>query len=221
MGAQFDAKELIFKNYHRYVVASDPLTIAIIWLAHRSHEPPNSTATYFDPLVLTFSNPDGRQCLRSVNLNRSHQRYVGYPGLPGFVVLHEDIPRVLLTECSPKTLSGRWKVELILNEKPLVASFSVVGDNFLPTIWTPVSACVGHLAELDEVIVKSAKRPKVLSSCSKQLPLSWCFEEVWSTLFPDTKSMLGEFDAALGSFRRSQHPIKMVNSSPHIFSIPI
>ncbi|VDD82130.1 unnamed protein product [Mesocestoides corti] len=120
----FDVKELVFRDYYRFMSAMDRLTLVVIW--RNSEQAVPLTARLFAPGSAAPS------C--SLNVSRGSANSVPYPGLPGFRASFVDFD---LRVCSQDAPRGLWRVEIDAK----VATFSVDEVGLYRRHWKAVDAC--------------------------------------------------------------------------------
>nr|CDS35327.1 hypothetical protein HmN_001022100 [Hymenolepis microstoma] len=135
VGSNFDAKELIFRNYLRFPPrlrpATSPLTLLVVWRVSKA--PPS-------PLNITLRSLTGDSSICNFRLPRSNQKDPLYPGLPNF---RSSFLELDFSSC---TLSNSSNVsfELFVNE--LAANGTAMSTIFrgyveVNKLWKAVDIC--------------------------------------------------------------------------------
>ncbi|BHF74955.1 Xylosyltransferase 2 [Sparganum proliferum] len=236
VGAGFDTKELVFRNYHGFYGSRDRLSLMVIWCARRARgAQPASLPPPLPPVDFRLVTPTGQVC-DSATLRVSRNlttREFFYPGLPDFHVAFQHLEWDALRSCisavaaAETTLFGTWRVEEISipQQPPRTANFTIFPDSL------QAASLPSH--KLTEVFQLGTQRPveaclhqcspryqgSAAAGCSCKLEL--CQKSaVWSTLFPDEKSALGYFDSSSGLLK-VDHASLLDGPMPPVYSVGI
>ncbi|KAL5103370.1 Xylosyltransferase oxt [Taenia crassiceps] len=126
VGFGFDAKELIFRNYHRFTPTSHDavmLTLVVIW---------RDSTEDVTPLKVRLFKPWMKSAACEFTFPRSILRDAPYPGLPGFRASFIELD---LVRCAGQRSGGVWKIEV----EDKWASFSI--DQVDETVWKVADIC--------------------------------------------------------------------------------
>ncbi|VUZ43222.1 unnamed protein product [Hymenolepis diminuta] len=170
VGSNFDAKELVFRNYLRFpprlhstttpTVVTSPLTLLLIW--RDSKAPPS-------PLNITLASLAETSSFCNFTLLRNNHKDAPYPGLPGF---RSSFLELDLSSCALPN-NGNVSFKILVNEH---------GVN-----GTAMSTIFSELVEINKLW-------KVVEICK----MDECSSKVWSPSRVDRKSALGCLDAGTG-----------------------
>eukprot|EP00108_Taenia_solium_P009103 TsM_000870400 transcript=TsM_000870400 gene=TsM_000870400 len=103
IGFGFDAKELVFRNYHRFTPTSHDaaiLTLLVIWRDSKED------AT---PMKVRLFKPGKDLAACEFSVSRSILRDAPYPGLPGFRASFIELD---LVRCAGERSGGVWRIEV-------------------------------------------------------------------------------------------------------------
>lgn len=183
VGSDFDAKELVFRNYLRFpprlhsattsTVITSPLTLLAIW--RDSKAPPS-------PLNITLFSLTGTSSFCNFTLPRNNQKDAPYPGLPDF---RSSFLELDLSSC-PLPNNGNVSFKILVNEH---------GANS-----TAMSTIFSERVEVNK-----------LWKAEEICKMDECSSKVWSPSRVDRKSALGCFDAGTGLLHVGKTAVTLID----------